>query len=69
MIGLKNRDFVYQSVLFKMACKLAGCEPTMRQASKFRNARKGKANSFRLEAQRALTDEAYAEVLKEGAQC
>lgn len=41
--------------LFRIACDLAGVQPTRRQASKWRN-RKGKAYYFRNEAVRALQE-------------
>jgi len=40
--------------LFKKACKLAGVDPSPRQASKFFNGRRGQALKFKHEAQQEL---------------
>lgn len=44
-----NGKFAQSNQLFKIACTLAGVEPTRRQASKWRN-RRGRAYSKRHEA-------------------
>jgi len=42
---LSNREFASKDKHFKDACEGAGCEPTSRQASKFRN-KKGTAYMY-----------------------
>jgi len=49
-----NQDFSRTDRVFKMACELAGVEPTSRQASKFRN-RKGTAIKYQGRAAKAVT--------------
>jgi hypothetical protein len=41
-----NRQFARESILFRLACELAGVYPTERQASKFRQG-KGEASAMR----------------------
>lgn len=44
-----NKLFSETEIVFRKACKLAGVEPTTRQASRFRN-KKGSAFRFRRQA-------------------
>lgn len=62
MKGMNNRMFAQKSVLFAKACELADCKPTPRQASKFRNDRRGKSRLCRASAGRALVEQVYKEV-------
>jgi len=49
-----NREFVNEPI-FQEACKIAGIEPTTRQASKWRN-KKGKAYPFRFKSKLKITE-------------
>ena len=62
--GLSNAEFTRESDIFKRACKLGKVEPTVRQASKFRND-KGTAWKFKKEAAKEQRDAPYLEVLRE----
>jgi uncharacterized protein HemY len=62
MDGMKNQQYAKEAVLFLVACQLAGVEPTPRQASKFRNDRRGRSRLQRRAAMCKLLDQAYEEV-------
>ena len=47
--GMTAADFAYKSEVFRAACKMAGAEPTKRQARKWRQ-RRGLAWTARKEA-------------------
>lgn len=51
--GTYHKEFAKTDVVFQKACELAGCKPSQRQASKWRNSR-GQAFAKRNEAKALL---------------
>lgn len=53
---MTNKEFAEQNVIFETACELARTKQTPRQASKFRNERRGLALRFKATAKAHLEE-------------